>query len=311
MKLEQLNVNDIKPNPFQPREQFKEAELQELADNIKKYGLIEPIVVTKDLKIVVGERRWRAHKLAGIPKIYAIVKDYQNDGDIKRDSLVENELRENLNNEEFKSFCFSLGKTLGVPYFNKGYINGNALANYILGNTDSRSRARLANKIHALFEIEKKGTPKVKALVKNEQLNWDTAKRIVSVKDKDLQDELADLAKSKGSCEVEREVKKHNFEQESKAVYEKLKKENSEIKRTASEQMWLHKIESKIIKWKQEIAFANTTLEIANKKAFWDNFSDKSRMSALDSLKPLKREVDKMQHIVTKIMETISNAGGN
>ena len=74
----ELKINDISPNSEQPRKRFNEEALQELADSIKENGVIQPIIVSKrgtGYRIVAGERRWRASRLAGMKVIPAIVRD--------------------------------------------------------------------------------------------------------------------------------------------------------------------------------------------------------------------------------------------
>ena len=98
-KLRELKVSDIIPDPNQPRRDFKPEQLQALANSIKEHGVLQPIVVTKDgdkYRIVAGERRWRASKIADIEKIPAIVRtlDAQNRLEL---SLIENVQREDLN----------------------------------------------------------------------------------------------------------------------------------------------------------------------------------------------------------------------
>jgi ParB family chromosome partitioning protein len=98
-KLREIKVSDIEPDPNQPRREFKPEQLKTLADSIKVHGVLQPIVVTKDgdkYRIVAGERRWRASKIAEIEKIPAIVRtlDAQNRLEL---SLIENVQREDLN----------------------------------------------------------------------------------------------------------------------------------------------------------------------------------------------------------------------
>lgn len=90
---------EIEPNRAQPRTRFDEDALQELADSIKQYGIIEPIVVQKRDKhyeIIAGERRWRAARIAGLKEVPVVVKEYSED-EIFTIALIENIQREDLN----------------------------------------------------------------------------------------------------------------------------------------------------------------------------------------------------------------------
>ena len=94
-----VNINDIEPNKGQPRKNFDEDAIQELADSIKQYGVIQPLILQKTGKfyiIVAGERRWRAARLAGLKKVPAIIKDYTPQ-EIIEIALIENIQREDLN----------------------------------------------------------------------------------------------------------------------------------------------------------------------------------------------------------------------
>ena len=94
-----IPLNDIEPNRAQPRTRFDEDALQELADSIKQYGIIEPIVVQKKgsrFEIIAGERRWRAARIAGLKKVPVVVKEYSED-EIFTIALIENIQRQDLN----------------------------------------------------------------------------------------------------------------------------------------------------------------------------------------------------------------------
>ena len=94
-----ISINDIEPNRAQPRSRFDEDTLQELADSIKQYGIIEPIVVQKKDKrfeIIAGERRWRAARMAGLKEVSVVIKEYS-EIDIFTIALIENIQREDLN----------------------------------------------------------------------------------------------------------------------------------------------------------------------------------------------------------------------
>ena len=98
----QIPVNDIRPNPYQPRRSFDQEALDELATSIKNYGVFQPIIVKKSIKgydLVAGERRLRASKLAGLDTIPAIVKDFS-DEEMREIALLENLQRENLTSIE-------------------------------------------------------------------------------------------------------------------------------------------------------------------------------------------------------------------
>ncbi len=97
--FKEIDVERIEPNPDQPRQVFDEEELQELADSVKDVGLLQPIVVREKgdgYELIMGERRWRAHKLTGLTKIPAIVRA-TSDTDLLRDALLENLHRVQLN----------------------------------------------------------------------------------------------------------------------------------------------------------------------------------------------------------------------
>ncbi|MDF2586781.1 MAG: spo0J [Anaerocolumna sp.] len=94
-----ININDIEPNKGQPRKRFDEDAIQELADSIKQYGIIQPLILQKKGKyyiIVAGERRWRAARVAGLKQVPAIIKDYSPQ-EIMEIALIENIQREDLN----------------------------------------------------------------------------------------------------------------------------------------------------------------------------------------------------------------------
>ncbi len=94
-----VKITKVEPNREQPRKNFDEDALQELADSIKQYGIVEPLIV-QDRKtyyeIVAGERRWRAAKLAGLKEVPVIVRNYT-EQEIVEISLIENIQREDLN----------------------------------------------------------------------------------------------------------------------------------------------------------------------------------------------------------------------
>jgi ParB family chromosome partitioning protein len=109
--IQQIPIDQIVPNPYQPRKSFDKEKLKELVDSIKENGIIQPLVVTKvkeGYQIVVGERRWRAAKEAGLRQVPVIVKDLTPQDRIAM-ALVENLQRDDLNAiEEAQAFHYLL-----------------------------------------------------------------------------------------------------------------------------------------------------------------------------------------------------------
>ena len=94
-----LKINQVEPNREQPRKYFEEDALLELADSIKQYGVLQPLLVRKRkdyYEIIAGERRWRAAKLAGVKEVPVIIKEYTEQQAVEI-ALIENIQRENLN----------------------------------------------------------------------------------------------------------------------------------------------------------------------------------------------------------------------
>jgi len=102
-----MKINMVEPNREQPRRNFEEDALLELADSIKQFGVLQPLLVRKKddyYEIIAGERRWRAAKLAGIKEVPVIIKEYT-EQEVVEISLIENIQRENLNPiEEAQAF---------------------------------------------------------------------------------------------------------------------------------------------------------------------------------------------------------------
>lgn len=138
-ELRNLKVVDIEPNRNQARKIFEQDSLQELADSIKMYGVIQPIVVTENegyYSIIAGERRWRAAKMAGLTQIPAIIRD----GDEKKNkeiSLIENIQREDLN---------PVDKAQGI----KALIDEYHLTQEEIAKILGKSRSGIANSVRIL-----------------------------------------------------------------------------------------------------------------------------------------------------------------
>ena len=111
-----IKLSELRSNPYQPRQKFDQEKLVELANSIKEYGVLEPIIVTKSIKgyeIVAGERRKKASELAGLETIPAIIKDFT-DSEMMQIALLENIQRENLTAIEEAEAYSNLLKVLNV-----------------------------------------------------------------------------------------------------------------------------------------------------------------------------------------------------
>ena len=116
-KIVEIPLEELRPNPYQPRKVFDEEALQDLADSIKEHGVFQPIIIKKSIKgyeIIAGERRYRASKIAGLTKIPAIIRNFT-DEQMMEIALLENLQRENLNAIEeaiaYKKMIQNLGIT--------------------------------------------------------------------------------------------------------------------------------------------------------------------------------------------------------
>jgi ParB family chromosome partitioning protein len=140
-RVAELNVDEITPNPYQPRKQFDEEALKELSESIKLHGLLQPIVVVSSSDgyiLVAGERRLRAHKLANIDTIKAIIAEVEfDDRQMRELALIENIQRENLNPIELARSYDEL-------------LNAHKLTHEELATVVHKSRAQITNTLRLL-----------------------------------------------------------------------------------------------------------------------------------------------------------------
>ena len=164
--VKKINISQIKPNPNQPRKNFNEDELKELASSIKSQGLIQPIIVkdseNNQYQIVAGERRWRASQLAGLHEIECVIKDIK-DAQVLEAALIENIQREDLNViEEANAY--------------KGLIHLKEINNENLSKLIGKSSSHISNTIR-LLELDKK----IQEMVINGQLTMGHARALIGV----------------------------------------------------------------------------------------------------------------------------------
>ena len=132
--VKEINLSEIRSNPYQPRKTFNDEALHELAESIKNYGVFQPIIVKKSIKgydLIAGERRVRASKLAGLDKIPAIIKDFSDDM-MREIALLENLQRENLT-------------AIELAWAYKGIIDSLHITQDELANKLGKSRSSITN----------------------------------------------------------------------------------------------------------------------------------------------------------------------
>ena len=171
-----IKISEIRPNPYQPRKEFDQAGLQELADSIKENGVFQPVLVRKSLsgyELVAGERRLRASKLAGLKEIPVIIKNF-GDKEMMEISLLENIQRKDLTPIEEANAYEQLIKKLNYTQ--------DQLAKRI-----GKSRANVTNLLRLLTlpnEVQK--------LVNDGKLSYGQARTLLAL---DSEDKIVDLAK--------------------------------------------------------------------------------------------------------------------
>ncbi len=142
--MEEIPLVEIKVNPYQPRKVFNEAQIKELAGSIKRHGLLQPIVVTKDMDeyiLIAGERRLRACRMANMSHIKAIITDVE-PSSFHELALIENIQRENLNPIELAQSFESL-------------LNEHDLTHEELSHQVHKSRAQITNTLRLLTLSQK------------------------------------------------------------------------------------------------------------------------------------------------------------
>ena len=173
--LKTLKITEVEPNRDQPRKQFNQESLEELAESIKEYGIIQPIVVTKQEGyhgIVAGERRRRAAKIAGLEEIPAIIRD--NDEQKNREiALIENIQREDLNPYE---------KALGI----RNLMDKYGLTQEEVSKRIGKSRSAVSNTVRILNLA-----PDVLEFVKQGKLTEGHCKALAAITDQKRQYEMA------------------------------------------------------------------------------------------------------------------------
>ena len=180
--VETLRITEVFPNRNQPRHTFDTDKIDELSESIKEHGVIQPIIVVRDndmYKIVAGERRWRAAKVAGLKEIPAVVRDYT-EFQIAQIALIENLQRENLNPIE---------EALGYQTL----LNKYDMTQEDVSNKIGKSRSAIANSIRLLSLDE----PIREKLISGE-ISSGHARALLSVEDAQIRFAVLENIISKG-----------------------------------------------------------------------------------------------------------------
>jgi len=166
-----VEIEKIRPNPHQPRTQFDEASIDELARSIKETGIIQPLLVVPEedhYKLIVGERRWRAAQKVGLRAVPVIIRNMTEDKQLEV-SLIENIHREDLNPLEIAEAFDRLVNQLG-------------LTQQEVAERVGKDRASVANYIRLL-----KLPPEIKRLIREGKLSMGQARAILSLEEESLQ----------------------------------------------------------------------------------------------------------------------------
>ncbi len=217
----ELKINDISPNTDQPRKDFDEERLNELAASIKENGVIQPIIVQrrdKGYRIVAGERRWRASRLAGLKVIPAIVRDLT-DQETMEQALIENLQREDLNPIE---------EALAM----QALLNTHKMTQEQLAKKLGKPRATIANTIR-LTNINES----LIDFIRNGELTAGHAKAILALKDEEDQRRVADVIMTKDMSvrQAEEYVKKYIWAKENNAEPKEKKEIDPQVKLSIKE----------------------------------------------------------------------------
>ncbi|AFR22825.1 ParB/RepB/Spo0J family partition protein [Lactobacillus helveticus] len=181
-EVQELNLSEIRPNPYQPRKRFDDKSLKELSDSIKENGVFQPIVVRKSVngyEIIAGERRYRASKLAKKKTIPAIVRKFD-ESQMMEVAVLENLQREDLTPLEEAQAYEMLQKNLGLTQEEVSKRMG-------------KSRPYIANYLRLLTLPSK-----TKCLLQHGELSMGQARTLLALKDKDKIDGLAKKVAQEG-----------------------------------------------------------------------------------------------------------------
>jgi len=338
IELKTIPTNKIMANPEQPRETFEREKLRELADSIKEIGLINPITVRKkgkQFEIVSGERRWRAHQIAKIKNVPALIKEYTSEGQVAVESLIENVHREDLKEIEKARFLKRIkdmqkidGRTLakmvgfshtytthllalctpGVQHISKSVASGEISEHHFRAITslkDKETEKKLLKKVKAedlsttktdkLASVVKKSTPEVKDALLDDKITVDQAERISKLKS--LKEREIAIKQHQDISKVQDSVERV-VEQQMSAV--EKRKQEKDLVQTKN---WIASLKGKVVDSKKEIEKTLTVLMISTK--FIPVMDDDQKQKLDEVLDRFIEILDKGKQISEQIQEKL------
>ena len=220
--IQMMKINMVEPNRDQPRKKFDEDAILELADSIKQFGVLQPLLVRKNkdyYEIIAGERRWRAAKQAGVKEVPVIVKEYT-EQEIVEIGLIENIQRENLNPIE-EALAY---KRLLTEFNLKQEEVAERVSKSRTAVTNSMRLLKLADEVQQMIIDEKITTGHARALITIEdtEKQIEIAKKVVDEKlsVRDIEKLVKDLNKPKKEKKAAKQIKNEFIYQD---IEEKLK----------------------------------------------------------------------------------------
>ena len=241
-QIVEIPLNELRANPYQPRKIFDEESLDELASSIKEHGVFQPIIVKKAIQgyeIIAGERRVKASIKAGLEKIPAIIKDF-NDTEMMEIALLENLQRENLSAIEEANAYKKLQETLNLSH--------EGLAKRL-----GKSRSHITNMLGLLSLPEK-----VQQSVQNNEISMAHARVLSKLVDKDQQIYLLNKIKTEG-------ISVHKLEELTSSNKE-YKRKNEVSRKTSNEYKYLEDILSEKLGTKVKVKDKELIISYTNDK---------------------------------------------
>ncbi len=225
----EIPLDEIRSNPYQPRKSFNEESIKELADSIKEYGIVQPIIVKKAIKgyeLIAGERRTKAARVAGLETIPAIIKEFD-DQEMMEIALIENIQRENLN---------PIDEALAY----ENIIKLNNMTQEEFAHRFGKSRSYVTNMLGLL-----KLPNATKKLVEENKISMGHARALSKLSDEEKINSLADqiLKNNLSVREIENLISSNGFEKNNKIV---RKNEEVNTHYTIYEKIMCEKIGAKV-----------------------------------------------------------------